>query len=66
VEKEAANGDATRFRLPRPMHGRKDADFSLSGLKTALRLEAEKTLRSPIKMSPIFARLPAGDRRRRL
>jgi N6-L-threonylcarbamoyladenine synthase len=42
VEKEAARGDATRFRLPRPMHGRKDADFSLSGLKTALRLEAEK------------------------
>ena len=32
----------TRFALPRPMHGRKDADFSLSGLKTALRLEAEK------------------------
>jgi N6-L-threonylcarbamoyladenine synthase len=42
VEREAARGDATRFALPRPMHGRKDADFSLSGLKTALRLEAEK------------------------
>ena len=42
VEKEAAQGDAARFALPRPMHGRKDADFSLSGLKTALRLEAEK------------------------
>jgi N6-L-threonylcarbamoyladenine synthase len=42
VEKEATGGDATRFALPRPMHGRKDADFSLSGLKTALRLEAEK------------------------
>ncbi len=42
VEKEAAAGNATRFALPRPMHGRKDADFSLSGLKTALRLEAEK------------------------
>ncbi len=42
VEKEAARGDATRFALPRPMHGRKDADFSLSGLKTALRLEAER------------------------
>jgi N6-L-threonylcarbamoyladenine synthase len=42
VEKEAVAGDATRFALPRPMHGRKDADFSLSGLKTALRLEAEK------------------------
>ena len=42
VEKEAARGDASRFALPRPMHGRKEADFSLSGLKTALRLEAEK------------------------
>src|ERR1700693_4080997 len=42
VEKEAARGDATRFALPRPMAGRQDADFSLSGLKTALRLEAEK------------------------
>jgi N6-L-threonylcarbamoyladenine synthase len=42
VEKEAAHGDAKRFALPRPMSGRRDADFSLSGLKTALRLEAEK------------------------
>jgi N6-L-threonylcarbamoyladenine synthase len=42
VEQEAARGDATRFTLPRPMIGRHDADFSLSGLKTALRLEAEK------------------------
>lgn len=42
VEQEARRGDATRFALPRPMHGRKEADFSLSGLKTALRLEAEK------------------------
>src|SRR5580704_6079502 len=42
VEKEAERGNAARFALPRPMHGRKDADFSLSGLKTALRIEAEK------------------------
>ena len=42
VEKEAAHGDPKRFALPRPMAGRQDADFSLSGLKTALRLEAEK------------------------
>ncbi len=42
VEKEAERGDPQRFALPRPMHGRRDADFSLSGLKTALRLEAEK------------------------
>src|ERR1700735_4700297 len=42
VEKEAAHGDPERFALPRPMAGRHDANFSLSGLKTALRLEAEK------------------------
>jgi N6-L-threonylcarbamoyladenine synthase len=42
VEKEAVNGNAQRFPLPRPMAGKPNADFSLSGLKTALRLEAEK------------------------
>ena len=42
VEKEALRGDAKRFALPRPMQHRKDADFSFSGLKTALRLEAER------------------------
>src|ERR1700691_2794025 len=42
VEKEAAHGDPKRFALPRPMAGRPDANFSLSGLKTALRIEAEK------------------------
>src|SRR5580704_12087520 len=42
VEKEAKFGDRGRFLLPRPMSGRQDADFSLSGLKTAVRLEAEK------------------------
>jgi N6-L-threonylcarbamoyladenine synthase len=42
VEKEAERGDPGRFLLPRPMNGRRDADFSLSGLKTALRIEAEK------------------------
>src|SRR6187549_1165754 len=42
VEREAQKGDAQRFILPRPMLGRAEADFSLSGLKTALRVEAEK------------------------
>src|SRR5262249_1559578 len=42
VETEARAGNADRFILPRPMIGRPHADFSLSGLKTALRLEAEK------------------------
>src|SRR6187551_1992643 len=42
VEREALRGNPTRFELPRPMHGRTEPDFSLSGLKTALRLEAER------------------------
>src|SRR5689334_4315674 len=42
VELEAARGNPKRFALPRPMVGRPEPDFSLSGLKTALRLEAEK------------------------
>lgn len=39
VERAAASGDATRFNFPRPMLGRPDANFSLSGLKTAVRNE---------------------------
>src|SRR5437763_9378777 len=42
VEREAQRGDLDRFILPRPMLGRAEADFSLSGLKTALRMEAER------------------------
>lgn len=42
VEKEAVNGNPERFALPRPLAGRNDAEFSLSGLKTALRLEAQR------------------------
>ena len=42
VERLAEGGDPERFALPRPMLGRREADFSLSGLKTALRIEAER------------------------
>ncbi len=42
VEREALRGYPTRFNLPRPMIGRHVPDFSLSGLKTAVRIEAEK------------------------
>ena len=42
VERMAEAGDPERFALPRPMLGRREADFSLSGLKTALRIEAER------------------------
>ena len=42
VERAAAGGDTKRFVLPRPMLGRDDANFSLSGLKTAVRNEASR------------------------
>ena len=42
VEAQAMSGDATRFNFPRPMQGRAEPNFSLSGLKTAVRLEAER------------------------
>lgn len=42
VEREAGRGDPERFALPRPMLGRPEPNFSLSGLKTALRMEAEE------------------------
>ena len=42
VERAAAGGDAKRFAFPRPMLGRPDANFSLSGLKTAVRNEASR------------------------
>jgi len=41
IERQAAKGDPLRFSLPRPLLGRAGADFSFSGLKTALRLAAE-------------------------
>src|SRR5665213_2549416 len=46
VERAAAGGDPKRFAFPRPMLGRADANFSLSGLKTAVRNEA-------LKLNPI-------------
>jgi N6-L-threonylcarbamoyladenine synthase len=39
IERLALEGDPRRFDFPRPMLGRGGADFSLSGLKTAVRLE---------------------------
>jgi len=41
LEKLAQGGDAERFALPRMLLGRKDCDFSFSGLKTAAARLAE-------------------------
>lgn len=42
VEKAAKTGDETRFKFPRPLKGRAGCDFSFSGLKTAVRQQAQK------------------------
>lgn len=42
IERVARAGDANAINLPRPMTGDGGCDFSFSGLKTALRLRAEK------------------------
>ena len=42
VERAAIDGDPARFDLPRPMMGRPNPDFSLSGLKTAVRNQASR------------------------
>ncbi|MCR6733695.1 MAG: tRNA (adenosine(37)-N6)-threonylcarbamoyltransferase complex transferase subunit TsaD [Afipia sp.] len=42
VEQAAAHGNPARFQFPRPMVGRPDANFSLSGLKTAVRNEVAR------------------------
>jgi len=42
IEHLARQGHPKRFSLPRPMLGREGADFSFSGLKTAVRLIAKE------------------------
>ena len=50
IEKAAENGDPQSYNLPRPMIKRNNADFSLSGLKTALfRITEKETLNKKVK-----------------
>ena len=51
VEREALTGDPNRFKLPRPLLGRANANFSLSGLKTAVRVEAQRI--APISVQDV-------------
>ena len=51
VERAARDGDPSRFTLPRPILGRPKPDFSLSGLKTAVRLEAERS--APLRTADV-------------
>ena len=61
VERAAGGGDAKRFAFPRPMLGRPDANFSLSGLKTAVRNEASRlTPLEPQDVSDLCASFQAA------
>ncbi len=51
IEKLAASGNSKRVTLPRPMRGRAGADFSFSGLKTAVRLAAPNAQKADLAAS---------------
>ena len=55
VESSGAEGRSDAVRLSPPDAGRPKPDFSLSGLKTAVRLEAEKIAPLTRTESPISA-----------
>jgi N6-L-threonylcarbamoyladenine synthase len=54
VEKAAASGDPKRHALPRPMRGRDGADFSFSGLKTAVRQIVQEGDAAPADVAASF------------
>ncbi len=47
VEKAAQHGDAERFKFPMPLRGQDTLNMSFSGLKTAIRTQAQKLV--PLK-----------------
>jgi N6-L-threonylcarbamoyladenine synthase len=61
VERAASGGNPKRFAFPRPMLGRAEANFSLSGLKTAVRNEASRiTPLEPQDISDLCASFQAA------
>ncbi len=57
IEVLAREGDPLRYALPRPMRGRDGADFSFSGLKTAVR---QVTLAGPVDTAGLAASFQAA------
>jgi N6-L-threonylcarbamoyladenine synthase len=55
VEQAAKTGNPRAYDLPRPMKGRDGADFSFSGLKTALRLLAQDGAKGGIRIEDAAA-----------
>ena len=60
VERAAARGDAARFRLPRPLVGSDDSNFSFAGLKSAV-LRAREALASPTDQRVAGAGVSSAD-----
>lgn len=60
LEAEAAKGDAARFTLPRALLGRKDCDFSYSGLKTAAAKIAMEQVKTPQDRADLCASVQAA------
>jgi N6-L-threonylcarbamoyladenine synthase len=60
VEQAAKTGNSRAYDLPRPMKGRDGADFSFSGLKTALRLLAQDGAKGGISVEDAAASFQAA------
>jgi N6-L-threonylcarbamoyladenine synthase len=60
IEQAAVLGNARRFALPRPMLGRAGSDFSLSGLKTAVRQIATTPGFGPLDRADLAASFQAA------
>lgn len=60
VQRAAETGDAKRFSFPLPLKGRPGADFSFSGLKTAVRTEARALAKDGVLSNEDMADLAAS------
>ena len=60
LERLAEAGDAERFKLPRALLGRKDCDFSFSGLKTAAARLAQAEVRTEQDRADLAASVQAA------
>jgi N6-L-threonylcarbamoyladenine synthase len=60
LEACARTGDATRFALPRALLGRKDCDFSFSGLKTAAARIAHEQVKTEQDRADLCASVQAA------
>ena len=60
LEACAKMGDATRFQLPRALLGRKDCDFSFSGLKTAAARIAHEQVKTEQDRADLCAAVQAA------